>query len=180
MGATRSTACTPTRRSRKSSGFQRLFELTGEDRYHRAARFFWQTVVERRSFVTGGHGDGEHFFPSPTFAKHLPSAKTMETCCTHNMLRLTRLLFQDDPSAAYFDYYERALYNGILASQDPESGMMTYFQATRPGYVRLFHTPERSFWCCTGTGMENHAKYGDSIYFRGADALWVNSLSRPS
>ena len=67
--------------------------------------------------------------------------------------------------AAYADYYERALYNGILASQDPESGMMTYFQATRPGYVRLFHTPERSFWCCTGTGMENHAKYGDSIYF---------------
>ena len=89
----------------------------------------------------------------------------METCCTHNMLRLTRMLWQDDPSAAYADYYERALYNGILASQDPESGMMTYFQATRPGYVRLFHTPERSFWCCTGTGMENHAKYGDSIYF---------------
>ena len=89
----------------------------------------------------------------------------METCCTHNMLRLTRMLWQEEPSAAYFDYYERALYNGILASQDPESGMMTYFQATRPGYVRLFHTPERSFWCCTGTGMENHAKYGDSIYF---------------
>ena len=91
----------------------------------------------------------------------------METCCTHNMLRLTRLLFQRDPSAAYADYYERALYNGILASQDPESGMMTYFQATRPGYVQLYHTPDRSFWCCTGTGMENHAKYGDSIYFRG-------------
>ncbi len=98
----------------------------------------------------------------------------METCGTHNMLRLTRLLFEQAPSAAYADYYERALYNGILASQDPESGMMTYFQATRPGYVRLFHTPERSFWCCTGTGMENHAKYGDSIYFHGADALWVN------
>ena len=90
------------------------------------------------------------------------------------MLRLTRLLFQDHPSRGYADYYERALYNGILASQDPESGMMTYFQATRPGYVRLFHTPEQSFWCCTGTGMENHAKYADSIYFRGSDALWVN------
>jgi DUF1680 family protein len=158
----------------KVVGFQRLFELTGEDRYHRAARFFWQMVVDQRSFATGGHGDGEHFFPVVDVEKHLQSAKTMETCCTHNMLRLTRLLFQDDPSAAYFDYYERALYNGILASQDPESGMMTYFQATRPGYVRLFHTPERSFWCCTGTGMENHAKYGDSIYFRGTDALWIN------
>jgi DUF1680 family protein len=158
----------------KVVGFQRLAELTGEERYRRAARFFWQTVVERRSFVTGGHGDNEHFFPPTDFAKHLGSAKTMETCGTHNMLRLTRMLWQDDPSAAYFDYYERALYNGILASQDPESGMMTYFQATRPGYVRLFHTPERSFWCCTGTGMENHAKYGDSIYFHGPDALWVN------
>lgn len=158
----------------KVVGFQRLFELTGEERYATAARFFWETVVGRRSFVTGGHGDGEHFFPPADFAKHLDSAKTMETCCTHNMLRLTRLLFQDHPSRGYADYYERALYNGILASQDPESGMMTYFQATRPGYVRLFHTPEQSFWCCTGTGMENHARYADSIYFRGSDALWVN------
>ena len=158
----------------KVVGFQRLAELTGEERYRRAARFFWQTVVERRSFVTGGHGDGEHFFPPADFARHLGSAKTMETCCTHNMLRLTRMLWQDDPSAAYADYYERALYNGILASQDPDTGMMTYFQATRPGYVRLFHTPERSFWCCTGTGIENHAKHGDSIYFHDSDALWVN------
>jgi len=158
----------------KVIGFQRLFELTGDERYRRAARFFWQAVADRRSFVTGGHGDNEHFFPPAEFAEHLRSAKTMETCCTHNMLRLTRLLFQDAPSAAFFDYYERALYNGILASQDPESGMTTYFQATRPGYVRLYHTPERSFWCCTGTGMENHAKYGDSIYFHDAGALWVN------
>jgi hypothetical protein len=158
----------------KVVGFQRLFERTGDGRYRDAARFFWRTVVERRSFVTGGHGDNEHFFPSSEFAKHLGSAKTMETCCTHNMLRLTRQLFLDDPSARYFDYYERALYNGILASQDPESGMTTYFQATRPGYVRLFHTPDRSFWCCTGTGMENHAKYGDSIYYRSADAVWIN------
>jgi len=158
----------------KAVGFQRLFDATGEDRYGRAARFFWQTVVERRSFVTGGHGDNEHFFPPADFAAHLPSAKTMETCGTHNMLRLTRMLFMNAPSAAYADYYERALYNGIFASQDPASGMNTYFQATRPGYVRLYHTPEQSFWCCTGTGIENHAKYGDSIYFRTADALQVN------
>ena len=158
----------------KVVGFQRLFELTGNERYGRAARFFWQSVVGRRSFVTGGHGDNEHFFPPSDFARHLASAKTMETCGTHNMLRLTRALFGGDPAARLFDFYERALYNGILASQDPASGMMTYFQGTRPGYVRLFHTPERSFWCCTGTGIENHAKYGDSIYFRAADTLWVN------
>jgi DUF1680 family protein len=158
----------------KVIGFQRLFELTGDSRYGSAARFFWETVVNRRSFATGGHGDEEHFFPPSDFAKHLQSAKTMETCCTHNMLRLTRMLFQMNATATYADYYERALYNGILASQDPQSGMMTYFQATRPGYVRLFHTPEQSFWCCTGTGMENHAKYTDSIYFQSADALWIN------
>jgi len=158
----------------KAIGFQRLFEATGEPRYGRAARFFWESVAMRRSFVTGGHGDNEHFFPPADFVKHLPSAKTMETCGTHNMLRLTRALFRNEPSAEYMDFYERALFNGILASQDPDSGMMTYFQATRPGYVRLYHTPERSFWCCTGTGMENHAKYGDTIYFHTADALWVN------
>lgn len=158
----------------KAAGFERIHELTGDERYGNAAQFFWRTVVDHRSFVTGGHGDNEHFFPPSEFAKHLPSAKTMETCGTHNMLRLTRMLFQRMPLGGIADFYEHALYNGILASQDPESGMMTYFQATRPGYVRLFHTPDRSFWCCTGTGMENHAKYGDSIYFHDDDRLWVN------
>ena len=158
----------------KFVGFQRVHELSGAAAYGAAARTFWNIVAKRRSWVTGGNGDGEHFFPATEFARRLGSAKTMETCCTHNMLRLTRALFTEQPSAALADFYERALYNGILASQDPTTGMMTYFQATRPGYVRLYHTPEESFWCCTGTGMENHAKYGDSIYFHSADALYVN------
>jgi uncharacterized protein len=158
----------------KVIGFNRLYELTGRDTYGAASRFFWRTVAENRSFVTGGNGDFEHFFPPSEFIKHLSSAKTMETCCSHNMLRLTRSLFALEPSAAYADYYERALYNTILASQDPDSGMMTYFQPTRPGYLKLYCTPTDSFWCCTGSGMENHAKYGDSIYFRGDDALYVN------
>ncbi|HEX5057393.1 MAG TPA: beta-L-arabinofuranosidase domain-containing protein [Gammaproteobacteria bacterium] len=158
----------------KVTGFARLHGLTGKEAYGRAARCFWRTVVEGRSFATGGNGDREHFFPASEFRRHLQSAKTMETCCTHNMLRLTRALFLDDPSVTYADYYERALFNGILASQDPESGMMTYFQATRPGYVKLYCTPEDSFWCCTGSGMENHARYGDSIYFHDAGSLYVN------
>jgi DUF1680 family protein len=158
----------------KAIGFARLHELTKNPEYHEAATFFWRTVVERRSFATGGNGDGEHFFPPAEFAAHLQSAKTMETCCVHNMLRLTRALFQHAPASAYADYCERALYNGILASQDPQSGMMTYFQATRPGYVKLYCTPTDSFWCCTGSGMENHAKYGDSIYFRDDGSLYVN------
>ncbi|MEI6862733.1 MAG: beta-L-arabinofuranosidase domain-containing protein, partial [Verrucomicrobiota bacterium] len=160
----------------KVVGFERLHQLTGKPDYHAAALFFWQTVTGPRSFATGGHGDGEHFFPLGEFSRRLSSAKTMETCCSHNMLRLSRLLITHEPGAAYGDYYERALYNTILASQDPDTGMMTYFQSTRPGYIKLFCTPFDSFWCCTGTGIENHAKYGDSIYFRGAqsDSLYVN------
>jgi DUF1680 family protein len=147
----------------KVIGFSRLEDIQGWQRpYGKAAKFFWRTVVEQRSYATGGHGDNEHFFPVREFAQRLSSAKTMETCCTHNMLRLTRSLYQRDPDVAYIDYFERALFNGILASQDPDSGMTTYFQSTRPGYVRLYHTPVDSFWCCTGSGMENHARYGET------------------
>jgi hypothetical protein len=164
----------------KVVGFEKLYQVTGNPEYHAAAEFFWDIVTRTRSFVTGGNGDNEHFFPINDFARHLSSAKTMETCCSHNMLRLTRLLFATNPAAAYGDYYERTLYNAILGSQDPDTGMMTYFQSTRPGYLKLFCTPFDSFWCCTGTGLENHAKYGDSIYFRGApggplhDNLYLN------
>ena len=158
----------------KVIGFNRLYELTGGPNYGTAARFFWRTVVNKSSFVSGGNGDAEHFFPPADFPRHLGSAKTMETCCTHNMLKLTRSLFTLDPLVPYADYYERALYNSILASQDPDSGMMTYFQPTRPGYLKLYCTPFDSFWCCTGSGMENHAKYADSIYFHTAETLYVN------
>jgi len=164
----------------KIVGFERLYQLTGKPHYHAAAEFFWKTVAGARSFATGGNGDNEHFFPVNEFARHLSSAKTMETCCSYNMLRLTRLLFANAPSAAYGDYYERTLFNAILGSQDPDTGMMTYFQSTRPGYIKLFCTPFDSFWCCTGTGIENHAKYGDSVYFRGSpdgpqrDSLYVS------
>jgi len=161
----------------KVVGFSRIYDVTraGSQEYDRAAKFFWTTVTERRTFATGGHGDVEHFFPPAKFAEHLPSAKTMETCCTHNMMRLTRSLFGRDPLATYTDYFERALFNGILASQDPASGMNTYFQSTRAGYVRLYHTPFDSFWCCTGSGIENHARYGETIYaHNGVDTLYVN------
>jgi DUF1680 family protein len=158
----------------KFVGFQRVWEVTGRSDYRDAAAFFWKTVALTRSFATGGHGDNEHFFPMANIADHVFSAKGSETCGQHNMLKLTRALFLHDPQARYADYYERTLYNGILASQDPDSGMATYFQGARPGYMKLYHTPEDSFWCCTGTGMENHVKYRDSIYFHDDDALYVN------
>lgn len=158
----------------KIVGFQRVYEITGDGKYNDAAQFFWKTVALTRSFATGGHGDNEHFFPMANFANHVFSPKASETCCQHNMLKLTRALFVHDPRAEYADYYERTLYNGILASQDPDSGMATYFQGARPGYMKLYHTPENSFWCCTGTGMENHVKYRDSIYFHADRSLYVN------
>jgi DUF1680 family protein len=158
----------------KVTGFARLHGLTGQAHYRQAARYFWRTVVEQRSFATGGHGDGEHFFPPAEVEKHLAPAQTMETCCTYNMPRLTQALFAEQPSATYTDYYERALFNGILASQDPDSGMLTYFQATRRTCPKLYCTHEHSFFCCTGTGMENHAKHGDSIYFHDRDVLDVS------
>jgi DUF1680 family protein len=158
----------------KVIGFSRIHQLGGPAEFGTAAAFFWSTVVRTRTFATGGHGDGEHFFPPRDFGRHLSSAKTMETCCTHNMMRLTRALHAQDPQSSYFNYFERALFNGILASQDPDSGMMTYFQATRPGYVKLFHTPFDSFWCCTGSGMENHARYGESLYAHDDESLYVN------
>lgn len=160
----------------KVVGFQRVAEIGGAPEYHKAAEFFWRTVAELRSYANGGHGDWEHFQPVVDNAQHIFSAKGSETCGIYNMLKLTQLLFMADPQAHYADFYERALINGILASQDPDSGMTTYFQGARPGYMKLYHTPEDSFWCCTGSGMENHAKYGESIYFHSADSLVVNQF----
>ena len=110
----------------KVVGFQRIYVLTGEPRYSAAARFFWKTVVTTRSFATGGNADNEHFFPVDEFDRHVPSAKTMETCCSHNMLRLTRILFMTDPTASYADYYERTLYNTIPVSGSWEARMVLY------------------------------------------------------
>ncbi|NMN04112.1 hypothetical protein FHT19_001268 [Novosphingobium sp. SG919] len=160
----------------KVVGFQRVAETQGDADYARAAAFFWQTVVSTRSYAGGGHGDGEFFFPVADFAAHVFSAKGSETCGIHNMLKLTQMLLLRDPQAPLTDFAERALINGILGSQDPESGMVTYFQGARPGYVKLFCTPEDSFWCCTGTGMENHAKYGSFIFAHDDRGLWLNQF----
>ena len=157
----------------KIIGAAREYELTGDARLKDIATFFWQRVALHRSYVIGGDSDHEHFFPVDQFAGHL-STDTAETCNTYNMLKLTRHLFAWQPSAETMDFYERALYNHILASQDPEQGMFVYLMSLKPGHFKTYSTPEDSFWCCVGTGMENHSKYGDTIYFRDADSLYVN------
>ncbi|HYT76841.1 MAG TPA: beta-L-arabinofuranosidase domain-containing protein [Vicinamibacterales bacterium] len=157
----------------KIIGVAREYELTGDPRYHDIATFFWDRVVHHRSFVFGGDSDGEAFFPEAETSHHL-GAEGPETCNTYNMLKLTRHLFAWSPSAETMDFYERALTNHILGSQDPKTGMVSYYCPLKPGAFKTFATPTESFWCCVGTGMENHAKYNDTIYFHGASTLFVN------
>ena len=157
----------------KFVGTARQYELTGQEWLKTASVFFWDTVVNERSYVIGGHSDGEGFSPKERLSEAL-GPNTTETCNTYNMLKLTRHLFCWEPRAEYADYYERALYNHILASQNPETGMMCYYVPLRSGSRKVYNDPLNSFWCCTGTGIENHAKYGGSIYFHNDTNLWVN------
>jgi DUF1680 family protein len=156
----------------KFIGLARQYELTGDSKLKEGALTFWDSVVSNRSYVIGGNSDGEMFTATNKIWQMGPN--TTETCNTYNMLKLTRHLFCWDPQAVYADYYERALCNHILASQNPETGMMCYYVPLRTGSRKNFNTQNTDFWCCTGTGVENHGKYGDSIYFHGDDVLYLN------
>jgi DUF1680 family protein len=158
----------------KIVGAAREFEITGEPYYYNIATFFWDQVVDARSYCTGGTSNHEHWRTEPYKLASELSPATQETCCTYNMLKLTRHLFCWNPDARYADYYERALFNSILSTQDPKTGMMMYFVPLASGYWKIFNTPNDSFWCCTGTGLENHAKYGESIYFHDDKGIFVN------
>ncbi len=155
-------------------GTARQYELGGEKGDRDIVSYFWQQVTSARCYCTGGTSDGEHWRSEPGKLAGQLSDHTQETCCTYNMLKLTRHLFAWEPRCAYADYYELALINSILATQDPATGMMMYFVTLAPGRWKYFNVPRDAFWCCTGTGLENHAKYGDSIYFHDEDNVWVN------
>jgi len=157
----------------KIIGVARRYEVTADAADRTIAEFFWDRVVHHHSYVIGGHGEHEHFGPADKLNDRL-SSETAETCNTYNMLKLTRHLFAWHATAEYADYYERALYNHILASQDPNSGMMCYFVPLKAGEYKRYSNPFDNFTCCHGTGMENHAKYGDSIYFHDDTGLFVN------
>ena len=99
-----------------------------------------------------------------------------ESCNTYNMLRLTAALAQGGPTAAYGDFYERALFNHICAHQHPEHGNFVYYTSLQPGSYRGYSREESDFWCCVGTGMENPARFGEAIYSHGPDRLWVHQF----
>ena len=157
----------------KLVGLARRYELTGDVNDLRTASFFWDRVAGHHSYVTGGNGLAEHFGPADHFSDRL-GAETTETCNVYNMLKLTHQLFTWKAEARLADFYERALYNHILSTQHPADGRVIYNLSLEMGGRKQYETRFDSFTCCVGTGMENHAKYGSSIYFHSADTLVVN------
>lgn len=164
----------------KVIGFKRIADVAGargegeNESWSDAAQFFWETVVNKRTVAIGGNSVREHFHPADDFSSMVSEPEGPETCNTYNMLRLTELLFASDPAVRYMDYYERALYNHILASQHPEHGGLVYFTSMRPNHYRVYSQPNSAMWCCVGSGIENHAKYGTMIYAYRENDLFVN------
>jgi uncharacterized protein len=158
----------------KVIGFKRVADVAGDEDWNRASRFFWQTVVNNRSVSIGGNSVREHFHPADNFFPMIADREGPETCNTYNMLRLSYQLFLSDGDEELIGYYERALYNHILSSQHPEHGGLVYFTSMRPRHYRVYSQPETNFWCCVGSGIENHMKYGELIYAHRGDDLMVN------
>jgi len=157
----------------KVIGYERIAEMGADTRWANAAEFFWETVVHNRTVSIGGNSVREHFNPTDDFSSMIESNQGPETCNTYNMLRLTKMLFLTHPQAKYMDYFERALYNHILSSQDPKGGFV-YFTPMRPRHYRVYSQPQQDFWCCVGSGLENHSKYGDMIYAHNEKDIYVN------
>ena len=167
----------------KILGVARIYELTGDNHMDKIENFFWNAVTGHHSYAPGGNGNYEYFGLADKLNDQLTD-NTMETCPTYNMLKLTNHLFSLQPSAHLMDYYEKALYNHILATEDHETGMTgnqnvadrnVYFTPLRSGSKKHYQSPFDDFTCCVGTGMENPMKYGESIYFHGMDgSLYVN------
>jgi len=158
----------------KIIGFKRIADLDGDTAYNHAAQFFWNTVVTHRTVAIGGNSVREHFNPSNDFSSMMTTEQGPETCNSYNMLKLTEALYLSDPKGSYMDFYERALYNHILSTEHPDKGGFVYFTPMRAGHYRVYSQPETSMWCCVGSGMENHAKYGEMIYSHSSNDLYVN------
>jgi DUF1680 family protein len=158
----------------KVIGYKRIAEVGGDASWAQAADFFWKTVVDNRTASIGGNSVREHFHPTDNYSSMIESREGPETCNTYNMLKLSKQLFLDSASADYIGYYERAMYNHILSSQHPEKGGFVYFTPMRPRHYRVYSQAEQNFWCCVGSGLENHGKYGELIYAHNNKDIFVN------
>ena len=168
----------------KYIGFARIAQEDHEDtdkalaaRYRKAALNFWNDVVNNRTLALGGNSIDEHFLPADRCSGYITNPNGPESCNTNNMLKLTEDLFANAHEARYADFYEKALYNHILSTQNPHTGGYVYFTSMRPQHYRMYSQVNQGMWCCVGTGMENHSKYGEFIYAHscaGTDTLFVN------
>ncbi len=148
-------------------------EKVDATRYLQYAEKFWDMVVNKHTYVTGGNSEWEHFGKDYILDKERTNCNC-ETCNIYNMLKYSRTLFCLTGDVKYANFYENAFYNTILSSQNPETGMTTYFQPMSTGYFKVFGQRFDKFWCCTGTGMENFTKLNDSIFFHSENTLFVN------
>jgi len=167
----------------KVIGAARGYEVSSDPRYHAIAENFWHQVAEHHAYCTGGTSatvplssdDGEGWHTADNLANQLVT-DAEECCCSYNMMKLSRHLFGWSADARIMDYYERLLWNVRLGTQD-EHGMLMYYVSMQPGYPKTFGTAYDSFWCCTGTGIEEYAKLGDSLYFHDGDGIYVNQFA---
>ena len=154
----------------------RRYEISGDMRFHDVAEYFYQEVTTARSYVTGGTSNDENWQTEPRrlAAELKRSVATAECCCSYNMMKLTRHLYSWSPDPRYFDYFERTLLNQRIGTIRPDTGYTQYYLSLTPGAWKTFNSEDASFWCCTGTGVEEYAKLNDSIYWRDERGLYVN------
>jgi len=158
------------------TGAARRYEISGDMRFHDVSDFFWYEVVTARTYVTAGTSSGEGWLVQPRMlaAELARSSATAECCCAYNMLKLTRHLYSWTPDPSYFDYYERSLFNHRIGTIQPKTGYTQYYLSLTPGAWKTFGSEDQSFWCCTGSGVEEFSKLNDSIYWRDDEGLYVN------
>ena len=165
----------------KYIGFERIGELdaTAKD-YRVAAENFWRDVAENRTVCIGGNSVGEHFLSKENSNRYIDHLDGPESCNSNNMLKLSEMLSDRTHDARYADFYEYTMWNHILSTQDPKTGGYVYFTTLRPQGYRIYSTVNESMWCCVGTGMENHSKYGHFIYTHDGDKTLYVNLFTPS
>lgn len=164
----------------KVIGYQRIAELAHDVQYHNASEYFWEIVTRQRSLALGGNSRREHFPTKATCIDYINDIDGLESCNTYNMLKLTEDLNRVKPNGMYGDFYETAMFNHILSAQHPQHGGYVYFTPARPRHYRNYSAPNEAMWCCVGTGMEDHGKYGQFVWTHDKgvkaedDALYVN------
>ena len=164
----------------KVIGYQRIAELAHDVQYHNASEYFWEIVTRQRSLAFGGNSRREHFPTKENCIDYINDIDGPESCNTYNMLKLTEDLNRVKPNGMYGDFYETAMFNHILSAQHPQHGGYVYFTPARPRHYRNYSAPNKAMWCCVGTGMEDHGKYGQFVWTHDKgvkaenDALYVN------